>query len=145
MNFDADKLKQISMVVETSNVDEDQLDFTFNIKVGGVKYGFPCTLKENKVSIEIPALNSVIKDLKEGDYNASLEVTGDGKYYLKPFNENITITQSPKMNVLIDDDDNDVKESMNILINTLIDEDVKETVKETVKNKPDSILSNVFK
>ncbi len=147
MIFNADQHKKISMVVETSNVNNDDLDFTFSVKVCGIKYGFPCKMVENKVSIDIPALNTIIKDLKEGDYAASLEVTGDGKYYLQPFNENITIKQTPKINVLIDDEDTDIKEGIEILVSTLIDDedtDIDEKIID-IDEKSDSKLSEVFK
>jgi len=86
--FDIEKDKNIAMMVETSGIeDPSKLEFTFNIKVDGIKYGFPCKLKEGKVEINIPPLNEVISKVKTGKYIASLDVTGDKNYFLQPFKE----------------------------------------------------------
>ena len=100
IEFDKTKEKNLIMMIETSGIDNDDLDFTFNIRVGGVRYGFPCDIKENKVVINIPPLDDVINDLEKGEYPATLDVTGDDKYFMRPFNEDIVVIQSPE--VIID-------------------------------------------
>ena len=145
--FDADKSKSISMLIETSNIENDGLEFTFIIEVNNIKYGFPCILSENKVNIEVPVLKGIINDLKNGEYNASLQVTGDDKYWLEPFNEKVKIEVKPKMNVILDKDD--IKEELELSISSIIEDDtnkkpVKEEKKETVVKTTKSKMSKVF-
>jgi len=93
--FNADKNKKIQMAIESSGIDNDKLRFTFIIDTGKVQYGFPCMFNEGRVEVDIPPLDDVIKDLKTGTYNARLDVTGDDKYYLNPFNESVEIKLTP--------------------------------------------------
>lgn len=125
--FDKEKDKNIAMMVETSGIDDPtKLDFTFNVTVGDVKYGFPCKLKENKVEICIPPLASVIKKLKTGKYKASLDVTGDKGFFLQPFNEEVEITSEPKVDVIVDDDTKSkMTEAITASISSIVDMDVK--------------------
>ncbi len=152
--FDADKEKSLSMVIETKNIKTDTLAFTFNIIVEGIKYGFPCTVTEGKVDISIPALSGVIFKLQSGEYQASLDVTGDNKYYLNPFNETIKIEQEPKVEVVLDEVDEDVQKELSINISRIleieepkskVDEDIEVNVKTPdVTKKPKSKLSKMF-
>ncbi len=129
LTFDADKDKNISMMVETSGIeDKSMLDFTFNITVEGVRYGFPCHLEEDRVKISIPALSSIINDVKAGKYLASLDVTGDSKCFLQPFKEEVNIVKNPKMEVI-----NNMVEEIGASISRIIDEDVVSAVEKVVE------------
>jgi len=129
LTFDADKDKNISMMVETSGIeDKSMLNFTFNITVEGVRYGFPCHLEEDRVKISIPALSSIINDVKAGKYLASLDVTGDSKCFLQPFKEEINIVKNPKMEVI-----NNMVEEMSASISRIIDEDIVKVVEKVVE------------
>ncbi len=120
LTFDADKNKNISMMVETSGIeDKSALNFTFNITVDGIRYGFPCALEEDRVKINIPALSSIINDVKTGKYLASLDVTGDSKCFLQPFKEEVNVVKNPKMEVI-----NNMVEEMAASVSRIIDEDV---------------------
>ena len=142
LTFDADKDKNISMMVETSGIeDKSILNFTFNITVEGVRYGFPCHLEEDRVKISIPALSSIINDVKAGKYLASLDVTGDSKCFLQPFKEEVSIIKNPKVEVI-----NNMVEEMGASISRIIDEDVSvafEKVIETVVKKPAEVKKTV--
>jgi hypothetical protein len=138
--FDIEKDKNIAMMVETSGIeDPTKLEFTFNIKVGGIKYGFPCKLKEGKVEICIPPLNTVVHGkIKSGEYEASLDVTGDKNYFLQPFNEKVTLKREPKVEVIVDAEgiETNVKEAITASISKIIDHDKKTpVVTETSDNK----------
>lgn len=144
LRFDVDKDKSIAMMVETSGIDDtNKLDFTFNITVNGIKYGFPCKMEEGKVNICIPALSEVIKGLKVGKYKASLDVTGDKNYFLQPFNEDVELTMTPKVKVLVDDDgkETNMVEAITASISKIVDND--EEVNTTNESlSPDSINTN---
>jgi hypothetical protein len=130
LTFDADKDKNISMLVETSGIDDkENLNFTFNIIVDNVRYGFPCMLEGDKVKINIPALSGIINGVKTGKYSASLDVTGDSKCFLQPFKEEVSIVKTPKMNIVKN------MAELGASITKIIDEDVinKEVEKKEVK------------
>ena len=126
LTFDADKDKNISMLVETSGIeDRDGLNFTFNIIVDKVRYGFPCVLEGDKVKISVPALTNIINGVKSGKYMASLDVTGDNKCFLQPFKEEISIVKNPKVNIV-----KNMVEEIGASISRIIDEDVINTIEE---------------
>ena len=145
--FNADKPKDVAMMIETSNIEDDHLKFMFIIEVDDVQYGFGCKMSEDKVKIHVPELNGIIKNLKAGEYRAFLQVTGNNNYLLKPFNEQIKIVTKPKIDVLLsqdDEDTNDIKEELTLSISNIIDEDRedKENVKDTKRVK--SKMSKFF-
>lgn len=154
ITFDLEKKKSISMMVETSGIDDkSKLSFTFNITVDGIRYGFPCKLEENRVDIDIPPLKSIIKNLKNGIYDASLDVTGNGKHFLQPFKESVVVTSEPKVDVIVDTatDKAQIKEDMMASISKIIENDevkteVKEDKVEEIKKpeNPNKRMSKVF-
>ena len=118
--FEADKNKKIQMMVEAQGISNDKLKFTFVIDTGKVQYGFPCMFNEGRVEVDIPPLQDIISGLQSGSYMARLDVTGDGKYYLNPFNESVEIKQSPsikKINIKSDD----MTESIKMAISSLVE------------------------
>ena len=120
--FDASKNKKIEMAIESQGIDNDKLKFTFIIDSGKVSYGFPCEFNEGSVTVDIPALSEVIKDIKAGTYGARLDVTGDDKYYLKPFDEQVVVKLSPTIKK-VEIKDNDVQESMSIMVSKMFESD----------------------
>ena len=146
LEFNKNKPKRYVMVVEASGVNTDDLDITFTIKIDGIKYGFPCTLVENKVKIDIPALDSIIKNLKPGKYNATLDITGAGNYFLQPFNEKIEIVEIPDVKV---DKGSLQEDKLSVIVSELIDDD-KEIIDEKTINKngdknKTKKINNIFK
>ena len=134
--FNADKIKDVAMVIETSNTNDDQLEFMFMLEVDNVQYGFKCDVVDDRVKIHIPVLNDIINNIKEGEYKAFLQVTGNNNYLMKPFHENVKIVVKPKIDVLLSQDD-DIKEELKLSISKIIDQEVKET-KDTKSTKEET-------
>jgi len=133
IEFDKRKDKNLIMMVEKSGVDNDDLKLTFNININNIKYGFPCKLKENKVIINIPALDNIVNNLDVGEYKATLDITGSDKYFMQPFNENIEIIDVPEVIV----DKESLKETkLFVKVSELID-DGKIQIDEKEIEKPD--------
>jgi hypothetical protein len=148
LEFDKTKDKNVMMVVEASGIDSNELDITFNIIVDDIKYGFPCELKESKVIIKVPALDTVIKDLQPGKYKSTLDITSSGKYFLQPFNEDIEIIEVP--DVSIDKKSLQEKDKLSIVVSELIEDGTKikkVPVSEKIVDKPKDFkdLDNVDK
>ena len=130
LTFDADKDKNISMLVETSGIDDkENLNFTFNIIVDRVRYGFPCVLEGDTVKINIPALSGIINGVKTGKYSASLDVTGDSKCFLQPFKEEVSIIKTPKMSIVKN------MAELGASIAKIIDEDVVKVINTNEEDK----------
>lgn len=129
--FDADKNKKIQMAIESSGIDNDKLKFVFVVDTEKVQYGFPCMFNEGRVEVDIPPLQDVVMNLEAGTYTARLDVTGDDKYYLKPFNESIEVKLTPSIKKVSMDETN-VSEDVRMAISSLIE--VKET---PVESKPE--------
>jgi len=133
LEFDKTKEKNVVMMVEATGVDGDNLDIVFNIHVNGVRYGFPCKLQENKVLIDIPALENVINELKVGKYKATLDIVSSDKYFMRPFNEKIEIINIPDMKI---DKGSLEEDKLSIIVSELIEDgkEVKKT-KKVIENK----------
>jgi len=101
IQFDIKKDKNVTMLVEMSGIKQDKLEITFNIDVDGVIYGFPCSINENKVNMNIPALNTIIKNIKPGKYRGTIDVVLPGEYHLRPFDEDIEIVKCETPDVKI--------------------------------------------
>lgn len=132
--FNASKNKKIQMAIESQGISSDKLKFTFTIDTGTVSYGFPCLFNEGRVEVDIPPLLDVIKDLKAGTYNARLDVTGEDKYYLKPFDESVVIKFEPTIKK-VEIEDNDVQESIGVMVSKLIEVDNEPEPKEKLEEK----------
>jgi hypothetical protein len=132
--FDASKNKKIQIVIESQGIASDKLKFTFTIDTGTVSYGFPCMFNEGRVEVDIPPLAEVIKDLKSGNYDARLDVTGDDKYYLKPFDEQVVVKLAPSIKK-VELQDDDVSESIGVMVSQLIE--VEETTEDKIEEEKD--------
>ena len=128
------------MAIESQGISSDKLKFTFTIDTGEVSYGFPCSFNEGRVEVDIPPLSEVIRDLKSGNYDARLDVTGDDKYYLKPFDEQIIVKLAPTIKK-IDIKDNDVQESIGIMVSQLIeiDDEPEEKIDDKIEEKEEKV------
>ena len=120
LEFDKNKEKNVKMMVESSGIDEKELDITFNIIVNDIKYGFPCKIKENKVIINIPPLDTIIKNLEPGTYDSTLDITSSGKYFIQPFNEKIKVIEVPDVKV---DKNSLAEDKLSVVISELIEDD----------------------
>ncbi len=144
--FETNKPKSLSMVVEVKNVNNDDLQYTFNILVDGIQYGFPCVLLENTIQIEIPPLETVISGLKDGDYQVFVDVIGENKFHIRPYKETVTIKSEPSVEVIVSDSGNDnVSENVSVLVSALMVDETKETKeRKKEKKKETTILSKMF-
>lgn len=121
IKFDASKNKKIQMVIETQGIADDKLKFTFSIRINEVIYGFPCMFSEGKVEVEIPPLEEIVNNLVTGTYIASLDVTGDDKYYLNPFNEAVEVKQAPSIKKVSLESDDDMSEGIKIVLSNILE------------------------
>lgn len=143
--FDALKEKKLEMMIETKGIKPQNLKFTFRIIIENIEYGFPCYLIGDKVTVTIPPLSEIIVgEIQVGNYSSKLEVTGEDKYYLKPFDEKIKIKSEPEVEITIEqsveDKEEQVIEELDLKMSSIVDEDIskidKKETKCVAKDKP---------
>lgn len=146
LKIDADRPKGLSVQIESEGLETSKLDFTFRLLIEGVEYGFPCPplSEDSKISVRIPALSSVIKNLKSGIYEAKIEVNGDDKYYLCPFSEQIQIEVAPKMKTTIQEDVLPQEDKKKIRTKAIVEEVIEEPIKEDKETGSDISNSEFF-
>lgn len=127
LKINADRPKGLSVQLETEGLDNTKLEFTFRLMVEGIEYGFPCPLEEDKVSVRLPALSNVIKNLKPGIYEAKLEVNDD-TLYLCPFEEKVQIEVSPKIKTIVQEETIIEEPKKKIKTKAIVEEIVEEKI-----------------
>lgn len=142
ITFDPYKEKKIEMDIETRGIEPQNLNFVFRIVVNDIEYGFKCKLIDRKVSVTIPALSTIIcNTFNDGIYDSKLEVTGEDKYYLKPFSDKVKIKFEPKVEITMEPSiEEPVVEELDLKMSSIVDEDISKIDKEektcVAKDKP---------
>ena len=133
LTFNLGESKSLNMSIDATGIDPSHLTYLFSIDVDNVLYGFKCTYKADKTSVTIPSLDSIIKNVKAGEYSAQLHIFGD-KYYMCPFSEKVKIISPIKMKVEFEGDESPGKEKK-VEVKTTIKEDViqEETKEDSIK------------
>lgn len=88
LELDINEAKTLEFEVQIQGIGYNNLKGSLRFTIGGVEYGFPATVTETTVLIDIPPLSKVIKSgLKDGERaSCKLEMWGDG-FYMKPWGE----------------------------------------------------------
>jgi len=109
MNVDVTKPKYFQFNVNIDGIDYRTLKGRLEFVYEGVSYGFPTKIYKDRVEVEIPALQSVIKKrISESDeISCSLELVGEG-FHLEPWTTKITVERSAYVdasNPIVEDTD----------------------------------------
>ena len=163
------KNKVLLFDVSTKGIDSENLEFWFRIHNENVSYSFKGELLEkDKVKIVVLPLTEMVNNKyldSSKIYPAKLEVIGDGKYSLVPWEGEIKLEASPKIDVKLENVIEEVKRidtrtkkesksndfieepaSVKVNMSEIIEEDVVENKKEksTIKKNIDKDeLNNV--
>jgi len=80
--------KQLNFAVQIGGVNHDQIVSHLRITLEGIEYGFPATVINDAIIVDLPALNKIVaKKLKEGDEaSVKLEMIADN-HYLVPWRD----------------------------------------------------------
>lgn len=78
----SNKDKNIIFEVQVSGINPKELSGHFRLMVDGIEYGFPAEITENSISVDVPALRSLInRPLRSGEkIKAKLELVGNDTY-----------------------------------------------------------------
>jgi len=78
----SNKDKNIIFEVQVSGINPKELSGHLRLTVDGIEYGFPAEITENSISVDVPALRSIInRPLRSGEkIKAKLELVGNDTY-----------------------------------------------------------------
>lgn len=126
-----EKNKILLFDVVTENIDSSNLEFWFRIHCNEITYSFKGELiDKNKAKVKIPPLTEIInpKYLDTNKiYRANLEIIGEGKYTIIPWEGDIKIESTPKIGVKLEN----VQEESRI---PDVEKSVDKTIEETVED-----------
>jgi len=93
LKLNVNEKKQLNFEMEIGGVQTDDIVSFLRIKIDNIEYGFPAEIKQESVSVDIPALKNVIAGkLKEGqEVKVKLDVIADG-HLITPWNETFILT-----------------------------------------------------
>ena len=114
--------KSISFDVSVQGVEVDNLKGALRIVSEGIEYGFPISVSNGSLSVNIPALGSIVKGKMDESMQAKLEIIADDTYIV-PWEDNIKV-ESP---VVVEAKIKDVKEIKKLNI------DVKKIEEKTIE------------
>ena len=130
--------------VELHGIDHNEVNGRLRFVSEKVEYGFPVEVKEEGISVEIPPLTEVIKNIESGQkLEAKLEIFGKG-LYLKPWTEELITEPSVEVKVKLKKEN---KEEGKVKLVTKVNENVK-PLRENSKryiNKEERIREQVSK
>ena len=95
INLNVNEKKSLQFDVSVSGVQMNDIRGSMKIIMNKVQYGFPITIMDGKIVVEIPALSDFLKEevLNERTADAKLEIIA-GDTYLVPWEDQIEL-QSP--------------------------------------------------
>jgi hypothetical protein len=91
MIINIDETKKISFDINVQGAQYDDIKGALRIKTNNIEFGFPIEVNDGTVSVNIPPLNELLKNLDDGDvYKAKLEMVVSDQYIV-PWEDDITI------------------------------------------------------
>jgi len=135
INMNINEIKKLKFGIAVSGVQTRDLAGTMRILIDGVEYGFPTSVLDDKILVEIPPLNDVVKaGLKEGRaLQAKLDIVV-GDTALTPWADTVKLIMPITVEAVISEEEN-VKAETIIKLN--LEDDISEkVVKKVEKKKP---------
>lgn len=85
--------KVLTFEIQVGGIQTNQIKSHLRFVLDEIEYGFPATIKDDCVTVEIPPLNKFVTDsLREGEkVEAKLEMIADG-YYLEPWKDTFILS-----------------------------------------------------
>ena len=96
--------KKLQFDVSVSGVQTEDLKGSMKIVMEKIEYGFPISIIDGKIVVEIPALNDFIKEesLNEDTVKASLGIIANDTYIV-PWEDSIIIESPVKVEAIMSD------------------------------------------
>jgi hypothetical protein len=90
--------RNLQFEVQIGGIDYKELVGTLRVVVDDIEYGFPAEVRSESISVELPALNKVVKrSLKDDELlMAKLEIIGNG-FYMDPWRSEFRVVNPVKI------------------------------------------------
>lgn len=138
IDLNVTEAKKIRFGVAVSGVQTRDLKGSLRMIIDGIEYGFPASIIDDKVSIEIPPLDNTIKTvLSEGQkINAQLEVIA-GDTFLVPWTDSFRIHRPIKVEAVVSkiEEIKEKKPAAKVKLEEIEDIKKKKAIKPTKKSK----------
>jgi len=146
INMNINETKKLKFGIAVSGVQTRDLAGKMRILIDGVEYGFPTTVLDDKILVEIPPLNDIVKSgLKEGRaLQAKLDIVV-GDTTLTPWADTVKLIMPVTVEAIISEEEN-VKKTETVKLN--LEDDISEKVANQVEEKKQPIkktrMSKIF-
>lgn len=102
INLNINEKKSLQFDVKVSGVEMRDLRGSMKIVINEIQHGFPITIVDGKIVVEIPALSDFLKEevLNEKTVNAKLEIIASDTY-LVPWEDSITLESPVKVEAIM--------------------------------------------
>jgi len=96
LELNINEAKTLEFEVQIQGIGYKDLEGALRFVIDGVEYGFPATITETTVLVDIPPLSKIVRGgLKDGERaSCKLEMWGDG-FHMKPWTEQEIIFRVP--------------------------------------------------
>lgn len=86
--------KELTFEVEIGGVAIDSISARFRLVLDEIEYGFPAKVKEQSITVEMPALRKILhRKIKEGEsVSARLDLISDGNI-VSPWSDNLEVSE----------------------------------------------------
>lgn len=93
LKLQQNKSKKLTFEIEVGGIQHENLNGFFRFNIDGIEYGFPLEINKEKMTVELPPLNTIIsRQIQEHEtIDARVDITGNG-YYITPWKDNFKIS-----------------------------------------------------
>jgi len=119
--------RTLQFEVQIGGIDYKELVGTLRVVVDDIEYGFPAEVRSESISVDLPALNRVVKrSLKDDELlMTKLEIIGNG-FYMDPWRSEFRVVNPVKIEakVITEEDEEIKKEKKEVSVKLIEDETV---------------------
>ena len=124
ITFKSNACKKMTFNLGLAGVQLRDLSGNFVLTNEGVQYGFPLTIDEKSVTVEIPALETIIKNLSEARIEAKLDIVA-GDTFLTPWTDTAKIEIPVEVSAVVEAVQDEVEDKPKIEIKIVEEKDQK--------------------
>lgn len=135
ISMNINEIKKLKFGVAVSGVQARDLNGMMRILIDGVEYGFPTSILDDKILVEIPPLNDIVKSgLKEGRaLKAKLDIVV-GDTAITPWADTVNLIMPVTVEATITEEES-VKKKADKIIKLNLEDDISEKVSKPKKPK----------
>lgn len=93
LKLQQNKSKKLTFEIEVGGIEHDHLNGFFRFLLDGIEYGFPLDINKEKMSVELPALSTLVsRQIQEHEViEARVDIIGNG-YYINPWKDAMKVS-----------------------------------------------------